>query len=172
MEGVGALGLSSSPTFVGKINCSSRLSYTSNKLTLRTTSGLAAFHSRSHLFVKSPPCPQREIVARNSNKTGIFLPHLVASMVCFSISLFLNFFTKLIGTHLFIYLLLLTFSLRTKCWPKTVLCFGGQKEWHFPFWPFRLKLMIFFFILFKLLIFEWSYGTPFEIIIIIIIIGV
>ncbi|ESR53286.1 nucleoside diphosphate kinase II [Citrus sinensis] len=80
MEGVGALGVSSSPTLVGKISCSRRLSYSSNKLTLRTTSHLAAFHPQSHLFVKFPPCPQRKTVARNSNETGIFLPHLVASM--------------------------------------------------------------------------------------------
>ncbi|KAL9439031.1 hypothetical protein AB3S75_024652 [Citrus x aurantiifolia] len=80
MEGVGALGVSSSPTLFGKISCSRRLYYSSNKLTLRTTSHLAAFHSQSHLFVKSPPCPQRKTVARNSNETGIFLPHLVASM--------------------------------------------------------------------------------------------
>ena len=105
MEGVGALGVSSSPTLVGKISCSRRLSYSSNKLTLRTTSHLAAFHPQSHLFVKFPPCPQRKTVARNSNETGIFLPHLVASMVCFSISLFLIFCTILIGTRIFSYLI-------------------------------------------------------------------
>ncbi|KAH9776663.1 nucleoside diphosphate kinase II [Citrus sinensis] len=80
MEGVGALGVSSSPTLVGKISCSRRLSYSSNKLTLRTTSHLAAFHSQSRLFVKPPSCRRRRTVARNSNETGIFLPHLVASM--------------------------------------------------------------------------------------------
>ena len=50
---------------------------------------LAAFHSKSHLFSYSPSRPH----AKNlSHKTHIFLPHLVAAMVCFSPSFFSTFY--------------------------------------------------------------------------------
>ncbi|KAJ4712516.1 Nucleoside diphosphate kinase [Melia azedarach] len=82
MEGVAALGVSSSPSLVGKISCSSsRLTCSSNKLILRNTGRLAAFQSQSHLFLNTPPCLlQRKTIARNSNNTGIFLPRLVAAL--------------------------------------------------------------------------------------------
>ncbi|TXG51326.1 hypothetical protein EZV62_023850 [Acer yangbiense] len=79
MEGVAVLGGASpcvSSSFLLKTNCS--LSYSKN---LTTTSHLAAFHSQSHLFLKSPTCPLRaRTLSRKSTKHGIFLPHLVASL--------------------------------------------------------------------------------------------
>ena len=50
---------------------------------------LAAFHSKSHLFSYSPSRPHAKTL---SHKTHIFLPHLVAAMVCFSPSFFSTFY--------------------------------------------------------------------------------
>lgn len=62
------------------------LSYApSNNLNVRH---LAAFHKQSHLFTKSPirPFPStKSRVRKSGNGNGIFLPHLVASLVCFLI---------------------------------------------------------------------------------------
>lgn len=45
---------------------------------------LAAFHSNSHLFSYSPSRSHAKTLSHNATtKTHIFLPHLVASMVCF-----------------------------------------------------------------------------------------
>jgi hypothetical protein len=67
------------------------LSYT-NKPILRTIHHdlhLVAFHSKSRLFSYSPSSPH--IKTTLSHKTHIFLPDLVASMVCFFPSFFLTF---------------------------------------------------------------------------------
>ena len=84
------------------------LSYTHCPI-LRTTHHLhlAAFHSKSHLFSYSPSNPHAKTLSHTTSttKTHIFLPHLVASMVCFSLSLSLcvflfNFLPQLSKTHL------------------------------------------------------------------------
>ncbi|XP_044485767.1 nucleoside diphosphate kinase 2, chloroplastic [Mangifera indica] len=81
MEGVGALGVSSSASIVCKRSCS--LSYASkpNKLIQCNKTQLSAFPSQSPLFLKFQPChSQPKTIARNSTKPGIFLPPLVASL--------------------------------------------------------------------------------------------
>lgn len=60
-----------------------------NNRNLRT-SQLSAFHSSSHLFSCSPSRPHHA-KTRKPTRTHIFLPHLVASMVCsFSLCIFLT----------------------------------------------------------------------------------
>ncbi|KAJ6418136.1 hypothetical protein OIU84_001509 [Salix udensis] len=84
MESVAVFGgakpcISSSSTYT---TSTTALSFTfCNKLSLRTTQ-LSAFHSKSHLFSfnNSPSHPHATTKTRNSRKTRIFLPHLVASM--------------------------------------------------------------------------------------------
>jgi hypothetical protein len=80
---------SSLPCIPAQRICS--LSYTGKPIlhTIHHDLHLATFHSKSHLFSYSPF--SRHIKTTLSHRTHIFLPYLVASMVCFFPSFFLTF---------------------------------------------------------------------------------